>query len=82
MLRDDERAAQRNHHQDAQQSAQDRHQHHARDFEIESEDHDRRHRHADAERDRFARRARRLHDVVFEDRGVAQPNFRKTRETE
>ena len=68
---DDERAAQRDHHQDAEQAAEHRDQHHARDLEVEAEDHDRRHGHADAEGDRFAGRAGGLHDVVLEDRRVA-----------
>ena len=68
---DDQRAPQRDHHQDAEQPAEHRDQHHARHLEIEAENQDRRHRHADAERDRLARRAGRLHDVVLEDRRVA-----------
>ena len=51
VLLHDERAAQRNHHQDSNQSAEDRDQHDARDFEIEPENHDRRHRHAETEGD-------------------------------
>ena len=77
VLLHDERAAQRNHHQDAEQSAEDRDQHDARDLEIEAEDHDRRHRHAEAEGDRLAGRAGGLHDVVLENRRVAQPSFGK-----
>ena len=41
---------QRNHHQNAEQSAEHRHQNDARDFEIESENQNGRHRDADAER--------------------------------
>ncbi|HET7379720.1 MAG TPA: hypothetical protein VFJ24_06750 [Gaiellales bacterium] len=77
MLRDDQRAAQRNHHQDAEQSAEDRHEHHARELEIEAEDQDRRHRDADAECDRLACRSRGLNNVVFENRRVAQAEFRQ-----
>ena len=68
---DDQRAAQRDHHQDAEQAAEHRDQHHARDLQVEAEDQDRRHRDADAEGDRLARRAGGLHDVVLEDRRVA-----------
>ena len=77
VLLDDERAPQRDHHQDAEQAAEHRDEHDARDLEIEAEDHDRRHRHADAEGDRLAGRARRLDDVVLEDRRVAQPELRE-----
>ena len=55
MLRDNQGAPQRNHHEDAEQSAQHSNQHDAREFEVEAQDHDRRHRHANAEGDRFAR---------------------------
>src|SRR5581483_7311764 len=53
VLLHDERAPQRNHHENAEQSAEDRDEHHARDLEIEAEDENRRHRDADAERDRL-----------------------------
>ncbi len=51
VLLHDERAAQRNHHQDSDQSAENRDQHDARDLEIEPENHDRRHGHAETEGD-------------------------------
>ena len=51
VLLHDERAAQRNHHQDSNQSAENRDQHDARDLEIESENHDRRHGYAETEGD-------------------------------
>ncbi len=71
MLRDNQRPAQRDHHQNSQQPAEERDEHHAADLEIEPEDHDCGHRHAQAERDGFARGAGGLNDVVFKDRGVA-----------
>ena len=77
---DDERAAQRDHHQDAEQAAEHRDEHDARDLEVEAEDQDRRHRDADAERDRLAGRAGRLHDVVLEDRRVAHAELREEAE--
>ena len=80
MLMNDERAPERDHHQNAQQSAQNRHQHHARDLEIEPENHDRGHGHAETEGDRFARRAGGLHDVVLENGRIAQPELREQRE--
>ena len=71
MLLDDERPAQRDHHQDAEQAAEDRDDHHPADVHLEAEDHEGGHGHADAERDRLAGRAGRLHNVVFQDRGRA-----------
>ena len=67
MLLDDERPPQRDHHQDAEQAAQHRHDHDAADVHLEAEQHQGRHGDADAEGDRLAGRAGRLHDVVFED---------------
>ncbi len=64
---DDERAAQRDHHQDAEQTTEDGDHRHAGQFQVKPEDEDGRHRHADAERDGFARRTGGLGDVVFED---------------
>ena len=72
VLRHDQRAAKRDHHQDSEESAQDRDQNHASQFEVEAEDQYRRHRHPDAKGDRFAGGAGRLHDVVLEDRRVAK----------
>ena len=54
MLRDNQSAAQRNHHQDSEQTAEQRDQHHARDFKIQAENHDGRHGYADTESDRLA----------------------------
>ncbi len=71
MLVDDQRAAQRDHHQDAQQATEHAHQQHARDFQVEAQDQDRRHGHAQAEGQRFAGRTGRLRDAVFEDRRFA-----------
>jgi hypothetical protein len=71
MLLHDERAAQRNHHEDAEQSAEHRDENDARHFEIEAEDENRRHGHAHAKRDGLACRAGGLHDVVFEHGGIA-----------
>jgi len=51
MLGNDESATQRDHHQDSQQAPEHGHQHHARDFKIQSQNHDRRHSHAHTERD-------------------------------
>ncbi len=56
---DNQRAAQWDHHQDPEQSAEDGHEHHPTDLEIEPQDHDCRHGHAETKRDRFASRARR-----------------------
>ncbi len=79
VLLDDERPAQRDHHQDPQQAAEHRDQHHPRDLEVEAEDHDRRHGDADAEGDRLAGRPGRLHDVVLEDRRPPEPEPRGAR---
>ena len=79
MLRDDQRASKRDHHQDSEQSAEYGDEHHARDLEVESEDQNRRHRDADAERDRLAGRSGCLHDVVLEDRRVARADREKRR---
>ena len=51
MILHNQRTAQRNHHQDAEQAAEQGHDHHAAKFEIETKDQDGRHRHADAERE-------------------------------
>ncbi len=72
VLVDDQRAAQRDHHQDAEQAAQHADQHHARDLEVETEDHDGRHGHAQAEGQRFAGRTRGLGHAVLEDRRFAR----------
>ena len=77
MLRHDQRAAQRDHHQDSQETTEQRHQHYARDLEVQSQNHDRGHRHADAERDRLAGGTRGLNDVVLEDSCVTEANLRK-----
>ena len=72
VLLHDQGAAQRDHHQYAQQAAQDRHQHHAADLQVEAQDHDRRHGDADAKGDGLAGRAGRLDDVVLQDARVAE----------
>ena len=77
MLIDNQCAAQRNHHENPEEPAGNRDKHDACDLEIKAEDHDRRHRHAEAESDRFTGRTRSLHDVVLQDRGVAQTEFGK-----
>ena len=77
VLRHNQSPPQRNHHQNSEQPAQQRHEHHARDFEIQTKNHDRRHRHAHAEGDRHARGPCGLNDVVFEDRRVTQTDFGK-----
>ena len=71
VLLHDERAAQRNHHENAEQSAEHRDKHDARDFQVEAQYENRRHRDADAERNRLTGGASCLHDVVFENRGIA-----------
>ena len=76
MLLDDQRAPQRDHHQDAQQRPQQCHQQHPAQLEIETKNHDRRHGHPKAERDGLARRAGGLNDIVLEDRGVASAGLR------
>ena len=75
MLLHNQRAAQRNHHQDAEQPAQNGDQHHPRKLKVETENHDRRHRYANAKSDRFAGRARGLHDVVFKNRCFCDANL-------
>jgi hypothetical protein len=77
VARDDQRAAQRDHHQDPEQPAEHRDQQDARDFQVEAENKDRGHGDAQAERDRLARRARGLHDVVLEDGGIAHARLRR-----
>jgi len=72
VARDDQGAAQGDHHQDAEQRAEHGHQGDASDLQVEAENEDRGHGDAEAERDRLARRARGLHDVVLEDGGIAQ----------
>ena len=80
VLLHDQRPAQRDHHQDAQQRPQHGHQHHPRQFQIEAQDQDGRHGHPDAKGDGFARRAGRLHDVVLQNGGVAlPPSFAQSR---
>ena len=51
MLVDDQRAPQRDHHENAQQTAQDGDQHDTGNFQIETENHDRGHGDAETERD-------------------------------
>ena len=73
MLMNDQRSPKGDHHENAEQSPKNGDEHHARDFKIEPKDHDRRHRHTETEGDRLAGRARRLDDVVFENRRIAEP---------
>ena len=73
VLLNDEGPAQRDHHQDSKQSAQQRHQHHPADLQVETEDHDRRHGDADAKGDALAGRTGGLNDVVLEHGGRPQP---------
>ncbi len=73
VLLDDQGAAERDHHQDAQEAAQDRHQHHPGDLHVETQDHDRGHGDAEAEGDGFPRRTRGLDDVVLQDGGLGDP---------
>jgi len=54
VLLDDERPPERNHHQDAEQSAEHGDDHDAADVHFEAEQHERRHGDTDAKRDRFA----------------------------
>src|SRR5688572_20432126 len=77
MLRDDERPAQRNHHENSKQSTKYGDEHYARDLEIESKYQDCRHRDSDAERDRLTRGARRLYDIVLKDRRFASAEPRE-----
>ena len=77
MLGDDERPAQGDHHQNAQQRSEQTDQHHTRHLQIKAEDHDRRHGGTDAEGDRFSGRPRGLNDVIFQNRRVTTaPHFR------
>src|ERR1019366_2591130 len=80
MLSDDQRSSERDHHQNAKQSAKYRDEHYARDLEIESENKNRRHRDADSECDGFTGRAGGLDDVVLENRCVARAEFREEAE--
>ncbi len=68
----DELAAQRNHEEDAQPSADKRQHEDARVLEIEAEKDERRQREDDARSDGLAGVAGGLDDVVFEDRGTAK----------
>src|SRR6266536_966433 len=76
MFSNDERAAQWNHHQYAEQSAQNRHEHYAGDFEIKTEDQDRRHRYAETESDGLARRTGGLDDVILQNVGITETELR------
>jgi hypothetical protein len=70
VLVDDHGAAHGDHHQDAQQAAEDTDQHDSGDFQVEAEDQDGGHGHAQAEGQRFAGRTGRLRDAVFQDRRI------------
>ena len=67
--------AQGDHHQNAQQAAEQTHEHDPRDLQIETEDQDRRHRHAQAKRNRFTGGTRGLDNVVLENGGIASAEF-------
>ena len=77
MLINDQCAPQRDHHQNAEQAASNRNEHDACDFQIETEDKYCRHGHPQTERDGFAGRAGSLHNIIFEDRRVAQTELGK-----
>src|ERR1022692_2330976 len=51
VLLDDERPAERDHHEDPQEAPENGHQEHALELKVEPQDHDRRHRHAHPEGD-------------------------------
>jgi hypothetical protein len=80
VLFDDQRPAQRNHHEDAHQAARDRQDRDARDVEIVAHQQNRGDREDDPRRDRVRRRAGGLDDVVFEDGGAAEPAEDRDRE--
>lgn len=71
MLRHNQCPSERNHHQNAEQCAQYRHQQHAGDLEIKTENENGRHCHTHTERNRFTRRTGRLHDVVLKNCRIA-----------
>src|SRR6185369_9092845 len=68
---DDQRPAQRDHHENPEQAAEDAHQDHLGDLQVVAEDQQRRHGDAHAEGDALAGAAGRLGDVVLEDGGAA-----------
>ena len=76
VLLDDEGPPQRNHEEDAERAAdggEDEDRHVLEIGRPVGEEEQGRHREDDARRDRLARRADRLHHVVLEDRGLAEP---------
>ena len=70
VLLHDQVAAQRDHHQDAQDAAAEREQQRARPVHLEAEQHERGQGERHARRDRLPRGAGGLHDGVLEDRGA------------
>ena len=70
MLGDDERAPEGDHHENAEQAAEQADEHDTANLQVEAQDHDGRHRHAEAEGDGLAGRAGGLDDVVLEDGGI------------
>src|SRR6266545_6975634 len=73
VLFHDQRAAERNHHQDAHQPACNRQDRDAPNVEVVAHQQNRRDRKDDSRRHRIRRRAGRLDNVVFENRGAAKP---------
>jgi hypothetical protein len=71
MLGDDQRAPQRDHHQDAQQAAEQPHKHYPGNLKVESQNHDGWHRNPQTERDRLPCGTGSLDDVVLQDGGIA-----------
>ena len=76
MLGDNERPTQRDHHEYAQEAAEQPYEHDPADLKVEAENHDGRHSDTEPEGDGFARRAGGLHNVVLQDRGVLAADFR------
>ena len=72
VLLDDELAAQRNHEEHAEPSADQRQEKYAPVFQREAEKNQRGQREDHAAGDRFAGRAGRLHDIIFEDADLAE----------
>jgi hypothetical protein len=72
VLLDDQRAPQRDHHEHAHQTACDRQDGDARDVEVVAHQQNRGNREHDPRRYRVRSRARRLNDVVLEDRRPSQ----------
>ena len=84
VLLDDQRAAQRHHHEDAQNPARERQHHDLQVAEVVGtvghEEDQRRDRKDHTARDRFTGRPDRLDDVVFENGGAAEPLQHRNRQ--